>query len=265
MKKGRCFLAGVVYKTDAQIDQMKRAGALAYELLELAEQTVRPGISTKELNDIIHQHTLSRGGRSAPLGYRGFPEACCTSVNEVVCHGIPSSHHILQEGDIINVDVTPIVEEFHGDTSRTFFVGGEKCASPVARKLVHCARECLQLGIEQVVEGGTVLDVARAISQRAHDDGFSVVQDFVGHGIGRVFHEPPHVQHCVDLASKQKPVPLCAGMTFTIEPMINEGSAHAKVLSDGWTAVTWDGKLSAQFEHTLGLRSDGTLEILTLP
>ena len=255
---------GVVYKTDEEMDQMKKAGALAFELLDLAEKTLRPGISTKELSDVIHEHTLSQGALSAPLGYEGFPEACCTSVNEVVCHGIPSKDQILKEGDIINVDVTPIVGGFHGDTSRTFFVGGPQRASTVAKSLVRCARECLELGIEQVVEGGTVLDIARAITGRAHRDGFSVVQEFVGHGIGRTFHEPPHVQHCADLASKQSPIPLVAGMTFTIEPMINEGTAHSKILSDGWTAVTWDGKLSAQFEHTMGIRSDGTLDIFTL-
>lgn len=255
----------VIYKTDAQMDQMKRAGALAYELLDLAESSLHPGMSTKELNDIIHQHTLAKGASSAPLGYQGFPGAICTSVNEVVCHGIPHAQRILREGDIINVDVTPILGGYHGDTSRTFFVGGRDKASYQAQRLVDCARTCLELGIEQVIDGGTVFDIARAISQEAHREGFSVVQDFVGHGIGKTFHEPPQVQHCAAIAGKQPPVPLIAGMTFTIEPMINEGSHHAKVLDDGWTAVTLDGKLSAQFEHTLGLRSDGTLDILTLP
>ncbi|MCY4443987.1 MAG: type I methionyl aminopeptidase [Proteobacteria bacterium] len=253
------------YKTDQEIDDMKRAGALAYELLDLAASTIQVGISTKEISDIIHDYTLSKKATSAPLGYMGFPEACCTSVNHVVCHGIPSKDHILKEGDIINVDVTPIVNGFHGDTSRTFFVGDDSQVSQTAKNLVRCAKECLDLAISKIHHGCTILDIAKTITKHAHKQGFSVVRDFVGHGIGRTFHEDPNIQHCSTVAKLQPPIPLSKGMCFTIEPMINEGSLHTKILNDGWTAVTIDGKLSAQFEHTIGIRSDKTVDILTLP
>ena len=255
----------IIYKTSAQMDAMKRVGALAYELLDLAEEIICPGISTGEISRIIHERTLAKGARSAPLGYRGFPEACCTSVNEVVCHGIPDAKHILQAGDIINVDVTPILNGFHGDTSRTFYVGGKEAASPLSQRLVECARESLAQACAATRDGCTVLDLAKIICQNAHAENFSVVRDFVGHGIGAKFHEDPNIQHCAHIASKQEDIYLRKGMTFTIEPMINAGTHHTKVLSDGWTAVTWDGKRSAQFEHTLGIRENGAVEIFTLP
>lgn len=252
----------IIYKTEQEMDIMKRAGALAFALLDLAEQNIQDGVSTGEICDLIHRYTLEHDAVSAPLGYRGFPQACCISVNEVVCHGIPQYDHVLKTGDIVNVDVSPILDGFHADTSRTFIVGE---AHDTAQRLVRCARSCLDAGIAAVYPGGWVRDIAKAITTEAKRCGFSVVKDFVGHGTGRSFHEAPNIQHCYDLARRQPKISLKKGMTFTIEPMINEGSWHTKILEDGWTAVTVDGKLSAQFEHTLGIRHDGRIDILTLP
>lgn len=246
-------------KTDKEIDEMKKAGALAFELLDLAEKHIKPGISTKEINDIIHDYTLSKGAVSAPLGYKGFPEACCTSVNEVVCHGIPNRKHKLKNGDIINVDVTPIVGGFHGDSSRTFLVGN---VSPEAKALVECARESLNVALDIVSDGCRIGDIGAVIQEFAEGKGFSVVKEFVGHGIGRVFHEEPQIPH---YGIQGRGPRLTKGMTFTIEPMINAGTWKTRILKDGWTAVTGDGKLSAQFEHTIAIRHDGTVDILTLP
>lgn len=246
-------------KSDREIDEMKKAGALAFELLDLAEKHIKPGVSTKEINDIIHDFTLSRGATSAPLGYKGFPEACCTSVNEVVCHGIPNKKQKLRSGDIINVDVTPIVGGYHGDTSRTFYVGEP---TKIAKDLVECAKDSLDLAIEIVRDGCRIGDIGAVIQEFAEGKGFSVVREFVGHGIGKVFHEEPQIPH---YGVKGRGPRLTKGMTFTIEPMINEGTWKTKMLKDGWTAVTQDGKLSAQFEHTIAIRSDGTVDILTLP
>lgn len=236
---------------------MRKSGRLAAELLNLIEDFVKPGISTQELNDIIHEETKKRGAISAPLNYKGYPKSICTSINDVVCHGIPTSKVRLKEGDIINIDVTPIIEGYHGDASRTFFVG--QC-SEVAKKLVRVTQECLDLGISAVRVGGRVGDIGAAIQKHAHANGFSVVRDFVGHGIGKKFHEDPQIFHYGEAGKGIKFEP---GMTFTIEPMINEGDYRTKLKKDGWTAVTLDGSLSAQFEHTLAIRSDGSVEILT--
>jgi methionyl aminopeptidase len=246
-------------KTDREIDEMKKAGAFAFELLDLAEKHIKPGISTKEINDIIHEHTLSKGAISAPLGYKGFPEACCISINEVVCHGIPHKKTKIRDGDIVNVDVTPIIGGYHGDTSRTFCVGN---VSKTARELVECAKDSLDIAISVVQDGCRIGDIGAAIQEFAEGKGFSVVKEFVGHGIGKVFHEEPQIPH---YGVSGRGPRLTKGMTFTIEPMINEGTWKTKVLKDGWTAITQDGKLSAQFEHTMAIRSDGTVDILTLP
>ena len=246
-------------KSDREIDEMKKAGALAYELLDLAQKHIKPGVTTKEINDLIHELTLSRGATSAPLGYKGFPEACCTSVNEVVCHGIPNKKQKLRSGDIINVDVTPIIDGFHGDTSRTFYVGEP---TQIAKDLVECAKDSLDLAIEVVRDGCRIGDIGAVIQEFAEGKGFSVVREFVGHGIGRVFHEEPQIPH---YGVHGRGPRLTKGMTFTIEPMINEGTWKTKMLKDGWTAITQDGKLSAQFEHTIAIRSCGTVDILTLP
>ena len=249
----------IILKTDAEIDIMKRAGHLAWELLEMLEGVIKPGISTLEINDLCEDLTKRRGGRSAPLNYKGFPKSVCTSINEVVCHGIPSPKVFLKEGDIINVDVSPILDGYHGDSSRTFLVGK---VSERARKLVECTRKCLDIGIDAVRVGGRVGDIGAAIQAYAEGCGYQVVREFVGHGIGKNFHEDPQIPHYGKAGKGER---LTRGMVFTVEPMINEGDWRCKILGDGWTAVTFDHKLSAQFEHTVAIRSDGSLDILTLP
>lgn len=249
----------IVLKSDNEIDALRAAGKLAAEGLAMIRAHVKPGVTTLELNDICHDFFAKRGARSAPLNYKGFPKSVCTSVNEVVCHGIPSANLKLKEGDIINIDVTPILDGMHGDTSETFFVGK---VSDRARKVTECARHCLDLGIEAVRVGGRIGDIGAAIQKYAEAQGFSVVRDFVGHGIGRVFHEDPQVPH---YGTAGKGLRMEPGMVFTIEPMINEGSYKTIILKDGWTAVTADKKLSAQFEHMIGIRSNGKVEILTAP
>ena len=237
---------------------MKPAGDLAFRLLEMVESMVRPGISTLDINQAVHRMTIEAGAIPAPLNYRGFPASVCTSLNQVVCHGIPSAKDILKNGDILNVDVTPIVNGYHGDSSRTFCVGSG--VSATARKLIKCSQACLDLGIAAVKIGGRIGDIGYAIQEHAHSLGFSVVRDFVGHGIGRGFHEDPQIPH---YGKKGRGTRLEAGMVFTIEPMINEKDYRCNILKDGWTAVTVDGKLSAQFEHTIAIRSSGEVEILT--
>jgi methionyl aminopeptidase len=250
----------IILKSDTEIDAMRAAGRLAAETLAMIAQHLHPGVSTLQLNDICHAFTVERGAICAPLNYRGFPKSICTSVNEVVCHGIPDAKQILKDGDIINIDVTPIVNGYHGDSSKTFFVGEN--ISPLARKLVKVTEECLEIGISKVKVGARIGDIGAAIQQHAQRNGFSVVRDFVGHGIGKIFHEDPQVPHYGDAG---KGVRLEEGMTFTIEPMINAGDYRCKILKDKWTAVTVDRSLSAQFEHTIAIRSNGTVEILTLP
>ncbi|AIE74928.1 MULTISPECIES: type I methionyl aminopeptidase [unclassified Synechocystis] len=240
-----------------EIEKMRQAGQLAAALLDHLAPMVQPGVTTLELNDEAEKWTKAHGAISAPLGYNGFPKSICTSINEVICHGIPHRKRVLQEGDIINVDVTPILDGYHGDCSRTFFVG---TPSPVAEKLVKVTEECLRLGIEAVKPGGRIGDIGSAIQTHAEAQGFSVVRDFVGHGISKIFHTAPQIPH-YGKAGKGKR--LRPGMVFTIEPMINEGTWEAVLLDDGWTAITKDGKLSAQFEHTIAVTEDG-VEILTL-
>ena len=247
-------------KTDKQIDAMKPAGLLAWTLLEEVEKLIKPGISTEDIDLFVREYTKKNNGISAPLNYKGYPKSCCTSINDVVCHGIPTASRILQEGDIINVDVTPIVNGYHGDSSRTFYVG--KSIRDRTRQLVECTRKCLELGIQAVRPGATVGDIGHAIQSYAEGQGFSVVRDFVGHGIGKVFHEEPQINH---YGKPGEGVKLPKGAVFTIEPMINEGDFRCEILEDGWTAVTRDGSLSAQFEHTVAIRHDGSVDILTLP
>jgi len=250
----------ITLKSDQEIKTMRRSCQLAAQTLVMIEQHIKPGISTLEINDICHEYIIKNGAIAAPLNYRGFPKSVCTSVNEVVCHGIPNPKHILKEGDIINVDVTTILDGFHGDTSKTFLVGAN--VSSMAKNLTRCAEECLNAGIDQVKIGGRIGDIGAAIQDIAEGRGFSVVREFVGHGIGREFHEDPQIPH---YGTRGKGSRFEAGMVFTIEPMINEGDWRTKVLKDGWTAVTLDRKLSAQFEHTIAILSDGSVEILTLP
>ncbi|WP_017306544.1 type I methionyl aminopeptidase [Spirulina subsalsa] len=246
----------IILLSSREIDKMRVAGRLAAQLLKHLGQMVKPGVSTEELNNEAERWTQAHGAISAPLGYHGFPKSICTSVNDVICHGIPSPTHILQEGDIINIDVTPIVDGYYGDTSKTFFVG---TPSPVAQKLVEVTEECLYRGIAAVKPGGKIGDIGAAIQEYAEAHNFSVVRDFVGHGISRVFHTAPQIPH---YGTKGKGKRLRPGMVFTIEPMINEGTYEAEVQADGWTALTKDRKLSAQFEHTIAVTQDG-VEILT--
>jgi methionyl aminopeptidase len=250
----------IILKSDQEIDAMKPAGRLAWELLEAVKEMIRPGISTQDINVLVHEMTLKRGGIPAPLNYRGFPKSVCTSVNEVVCHGIPSEKKLLRDGDIINVDVTPIVNGYHGDSSRTFLVGDG--VSEKARHLVEAAEKSLALGIAAVTDGARIGDIGASIQKYVEDLGFSVVRDFVGHGIGKIFHEEPQIPH---YGVQGKGLRLTKGMVFTIEPMINEGDWRTRILKDKWTAVTSDGKLSAQFEHTIAIRNSGEVEILTAP
>ncbi|HEY5962205.1 MAG TPA: type I methionyl aminopeptidase [Polyangiaceae bacterium] len=242
-------------KTPKEIALMRNAGRLAAETLQAVGPMIRPGITTREIDDFVHQDTLRLGCIPAPLNYRGFPKSCCTSINEVICHGIPSDR-VLREGDIINVDVTHIYEGFHGDTSATFFVGE---VPKKARHVTEVSRRCLELGIAQVKPGARLGDIGAAIQEYAEREGCSVVRAFVGHGIGRRFHEEPQVSHVGQWGRGARLKP---GMTFTIEPMINVGSYEVRILDDEWTAVTADGSLSAQFEHTVLVTLTG-VEILT--
>jgi len=250
------FRSGSVeIKGTREIELMREVGRLAAETLCAVGELIRPGITTEEIDRFVHEDTLRRGARPAPLNYKGFPKSVCTSVNEVVCHGIPSAR-TLKEGDIINVDVTHIYKGYHGDTSATFYVGEP---TEEAKRVTEVARRCLEVGIAQVKHGGRLGDVGAAIQELAESHGCSVVRDFVGHGIGRVFHDEPKVSH---VGTWGRGVRLKAGMTFTIEPMINLGGWEVRILDDEWTAVTADGSLSAQFEHTV-LVTEAGCEVLT--
>ena len=248
----------IILKSDGEIKKIKASCQLAAKVLNMIEPYVVPGRTTIELNDICHEFIIRQKAIPAPLNYRGFPKSICTSVNEVVCHGIPSAKDRLKDGDIVNVDVTTIFEGYHGDSSRTFFVG--QIRNPLAVKLVECARECLERGILAVRPGCRVGDSGAAVEEYARSQGFTAVQEYVGHGIGKSFHEDPQIPH---FGLRGQGTRLDKGMVFTIEPMINEGHWRTKTLKDGWTAVTQDGSLSAQFEHTIAIRNDGIVEVLS--
>ncbi len=239
-----------------EFEGMRRAGRLAAETLDFITPHVRPGISTGELDRLCHSFILDHGATPAPLGYKGFPKSICTSVNHVVCHGIPDDKKTLIEGDALNIDVTVILDGWHGDTSRMFPVGqvGVK-----AKKLIEVTYEAMMRGIAAVKPGATLGDIGHAIQSYAEASRFSVVRDFCGHGLGRIFHEAPSVLH---YGRAGDGMVLREGMFFTIEPMINAGRYEVKVLADGWTAVTRDKSLSAQFEHSVGVTKDG-VEIFT--
>ena len=236
-------------------EQMKIAGSLAAETLDEVTPYVKPGISTKKLDKICYEFIKDNSGYSAPLFYRGFPKSCCTSVNHVVCHGIPTEKY-LKEGDIINIDVTAIVNGWHGDTSRMFFVGE---VSIKCKNLVSATYNSMMNAISIIKNGTHLGDIGEVIQTYAEKKGFSVVRDFCGHGIGKIFHESPNILH---YGKKGDGIKLETGMTFTVEPMINEGMYDTKLLKDGWTAVTKDKSLSAQFEHTVGVTNNG-FEIFT--
>ena len=239
---------------------MHRAGKLAAQVLDYITPHVQKGVTTSALDQLCHKFILDHNATPAPLGYKGYPKATCISVNHVICHGIPSEKKRLENGDIVNIDITVILDGWHGDTSRMFIVGEYNKASTKAKKLVTCTYDCLMYGIEAAVAGNTLGDIGFAIQCQAESHGFSVVRDFVGHGLGRSFHAAPTVYHYGYPGEGSKLLP---GMFFTIEPMINAGLPDSKILNDGWTAVTRDRSLSAQFEHSIGITETGC-EIFTL-
>ena len=235
---------------------MRRAGRLAAEILDALPPLVRPGVSTEEIDRVVREMTLDGGAVPATLGYRGYAHSCCISINHVVCHGIPSPK-TLKDGDIVNIDVTPLLDGWHGDSSRMYLVGDVPLK---ARRLVEVTHECLMLGIAQVRPGARLGDIGAAIQAHAEQHRYGVVRDFCGHGLGRLFHDAPEVVHAARAGTGPQ---LRAGMFMTIEPMINLGKPAVKLLSDGWTAVTRDKSLSAQFEHSIGITEQGC-EIFTL-
>ncbi|WCL53508.1 type I methionyl aminopeptidase [Gimibacter soli] len=235
---------------------MRAAGKLAAEVLDFITPHVVPGVTTEALNQLCHDFIIEHNAIPAPLNYKGFPKSICTSVNHVICHGIPGEK-ILKDGDIVNIDVTVILDGWYGDTSRMFFVGKPKV---LAERLVKVTFEAMWKGIEAVKPGATLGDIGHAIQSHVEANRFSVVRDFCGHGIGRVFHDEPSIVH---YGKPGQGPELKPGMFFTIEPMVNVGRPDCKVLNDGWTAVTRDKSLSAQFEHTLAVTEDG-YEIFTL-
>lgn len=249
-------MSNVSIKTAREVQGIRVACQMAADTLLKVGDMIRAGITTEEIDRFVHEDTVRRGGICAPLNYHGFPKSVCTSVNEVVCHGIPGPR-VLKDGDIINVDVTTKYDGFFGDTSATFFIGK---VSDEARHVTEVSRKSLDLAIAEVKEGARLGDIGAAIQEYAEGEGCSVVRAFVGHGIGRVFHEAPQVSH---VGRRGQGLRLKAGMVFTIEPMINLGSLDYEIWDDGWTVATVDKKWTAQFEHTLVVTEDGA-EILTL-
>jgi methionyl aminopeptidase len=237
-------------KETHDLEGIRRAGRLVLETLELAGAEIRPGIITDHINAVVHEFTVKNGAIPAPLNYRGFPRSVCVSVNEVVCHGIPGNR-TLQEGDIVNVDVTTILNGYYADAGKTFLVGA---VGPEAQRIVRVARESLRVGLAAVRPGNTIGDIGSAVQTYAEGEGCSVVREFTGHGVGFGFHEPPQVPH---FGSKGQGVPLVPGMVFTVEPMINLGKKEVVILDDGWTVVTKDRSLSAQFEQTVLVTGNG--------
>ena len=245
-------------KTQQEIKKMRIAGKLAAEVLEMITPFVKPGISTEKLDDICHDYIVeNQKAIPANVGYRGFEKTLCTSINQVVCHGIPSANNILRDGDIINIDVTVLKDGWHGDTSKMFLVGKTKAHN---ERLVKVTQECLYKAIDLVKPGATLGDIGHAIQTHAEKNYYSVVEDYCGHGIGEIYHEEPQVLH---YGSPGQGTEIVEGMSFTIEPMLNLGTKYTKILSDGWTVETKDGKNSAQWEHTLAVTTAGC-EVLTL-
>ncbi|OUI79178.1 methionine aminopeptidase [Commensalibacter intestini] len=240
----------MVFHTQEDFVGLRAAGRLAAETLDMITPFVKEGVTTEELNTIIHEYTLKHGAIPAPLNYRGFPKSCCISINHVVCHGIPGDRRLMN-GDILNIDVTPILDGWYGDSSRMYVVGK---ASRLAQRLIDVTYESLVRAIKEVKPGNTLGDIGYVIQEYAEAQRFSVVRDFCGHGIGRVFHQEPNVLH---YGKRGHGLELKPGMVFTIEPMLNVGKPDVKILDDEWTAVTRDRSLSAQFEHMMGVTEDG--------
>ena len=244
-------------KSINDIEKMKVAGKLAAEVLDMITPYVVPGISTGELDKLCHEHIVNvQNAIPANIGYKGYEKTICSSINQVICHGIPDNNKILKDGDILNIDVTVIKDGWHGDTSKMFLVG--KCA-PHNERLVRVTQECLYKGIEVVKPGAYLGDIGHAIQKHAEENFYSVVEDYCGHGIGKVYHEEPQVLHYGKAGTG---IEIKEGMCFTIEPMINQGTKYCKTLNDGWTVVTKDGRNSAQWEHTIAVLKNG-VEILT--
>ncbi len=237
-------------KGEEDIEGIRRAGHLVVDTLDLVEAEIRPGMTTDEINTLVHEFITRNGAVPAPLNYRGFPKSVCVSVDDVICHGIPGER-VLKDGDIVNIDVTPILKGYFADASKTFFVG---TPGKAAQKIVKVARKSLEKGMAMVRPGNTTGDIGWAIQKYAEGEGCSVVREFVGHGVGFEFHEPPQIPH---YGQKDEGVVLIPGMVFTIEPMINLGKKELRILEDNWTAVTKDGSLSAQYEQTLCVTEDG--------
>lgn len=249
-------MSDIIIKTADEIEKMRMAGKLAAQVLEMIEPYVKAGVTTEELDKICHDYIVNeQKAIPAPLNYNGFPKSICTSVNHVVCHGIPGPK-MLKDGDIINVDVTVIYEGYHGDTSKMFYIGKP---SILAERLTKITQECLYKGIKLVKPGARLGDIGAVIQEYAEKNRYSVVREYCGHGIGAGFHEPPNVLHYGKAGTGEE---LKEGMIFTIEPMINAGKKAVKLLPDGWTVVTKDHKLSAQWEHTILVTADG-YEVLT--
>jgi len=242
--------------TRADFASMHAAGRLAAETLDYITPFVQPGVETQELDRLIAEFVIGKGAVNAPLGYRGYPKSCCISINHVVCHGIPSEK-TLKDGDIVNIDVTPILDGWYGDSSRMYTVGK---VNVQARRLIDVTYECLMRAIDIVRPGTRLGDIGAVIQEYAEAQRFSVVRDFCGHGLGRVFHAEPNIMH---YGRRGTGTVIEEGMFFTIEPMINAGGPDTKILADDWTAVTRDRKLSAQFEHSIGVTADGC-EVFTL-
>ena len=245
----------IIIKTEEQIEGICKSSRLTHDTLDMLAGRIVAGVTTEDINRWVHEYTLAHGATPAPLNYRGFPKSVCTTLNNQVCHGIPDGT-VLKEGDILNLDVTSILNGYYGDASRMFLIGE---VSEEAHRLVRVTRECLYLGIEQVKPGHTLGDVGHAIQRHAERYGYSVVRDYIGHGTGLQFHEPPEVRHFGKPGTGEV---LAPNMVFTIEPMVNAGDHQVEVLKDGWTVVTADGSLSAQWEHTVRVTEDG-VEVLT--
>ncbi len=255
--KGALVPTRNLIKTPEQIEGIRQAGRINTAALDLAQREIKAGMTTGELDQLIHDFIIAQGATPACLGYEGFPKSCCISINEVVCHGIPSDEEEFWEGDIVNVDITTIYKGYYADASRMFIIGK---TSPECEKLVRIAKECLEIGMTNAKPWGYVGEIGKAIEKHAHKNGYSVVRDLAGHGTGLAFHEEPEVDH---YNTRQKGMLLVPGMVFTIEPMINMGTYEVFVdEEDGWTVVTEDEKPSAQWEHTFLMTENG-LEILT--
>ncbi|MEG1860926.1 MAG: type I methionyl aminopeptidase [Bacteroidaceae bacterium] len=255
--QGKLVPSRDLIKTPEQIEGIRRSGVVNTAVLDLVAKEIRSGMSTAAIDKLVYDYTVSCGAIPAPLNYEGFPKSVCTSINEVVCHGIPCDEDVLEEGDIINVDVSTILDGYYSDASRMFVIGK---TSPKKQKLVNVAKECLEIGMDAATPFGFVGDIGNAIAKHAHKNGFSVVRDLCGHGVGLAFHEEPDVEH---YGKKGTGMLLVPGMVFTIEPMINMGDWQVFIdEEDNWTVVTEDEQPSAQWEHTFVMTDNG-LEILT--